>query len=622
VRNEVRNETRNAASTEQNNIAISCKKNPKIFWKFINSKVKNRHNIGDLKVVNKATLSEEIVVTEDRKVEAFSDFFSTVFVEENTTVPVDLEVIPNTPVMQKLVIDENIILKKLDNLNTHKSSGPDELHPRVLYEVRNEIAFPLKLIFEKSLITNQLPLDWRSANISPIFKKGSKNDVKNYRPISLTCICCKIFESIIRDHLYEYFITNNLLSNKQYGFIKGRSTVLQLLKVLDDWSEMLEFGGQIDVLYTDLEKAFDRVPHARLVSKLRSYNLCPVILGWIKAFLNNRRQRVVLGDVFSNWVNVLSGVPQGSVLGPLLFLIYINDLPYVCNSGSCVFLYADDAKLYKHILNDQDRFILQEDINNLTEWANKWLIKLNINKCKVVSYGRTINHNFSYHIDNIQVEEVLSIKDLGVTFDPKLSFESHINEKINKAYSFLGLIKRNFPYLNKDAFLQVYKAMVRSHLEYAGSIWFPYKVSYIEKIETVQMRATKLFYPVRNLNYVDRLRNLDLPTLYYRRLRGDMILVYKMFNGLSDNVFNFIRSHTVTRGNSFKLFPEHMHYDCRKYSFRNRVISIWNSLPDHVVCARSLFIFERNLDKFWFNQECKYDWQARLTGIGNRSEHI
>ena len=164
--------------------------------------------------------------------------------------------------------------------------------------------------------------------------------------------------------------------------------------------------------------------------------------------------------------------------------------------------------------------------------------------------------------------------------------------------------------------------MVRSHLEYAGSIWFPYKVSYIEKIETVQMRATKLFYPVRNLNYVDRLRNLDLPTLYYRRLRGDMILVYKMFNGLSDNVFNFIRSHTVTRGNSFKLFPEHMHYDCRKYSFRNRVISIWNSLPDHVVCARSLFIFERNLDKFWFNQECKYDWQARLTGIGNRSEHI
>ena len=169
----------------------------------------------------------------------------------------------------------------------------------------------MKIIFNNSLQTHQVPLDWRAGNITPIFKKGSKTDASNYRPISLTSIVCKLFESIIRDHIVQYFVVNDLFSSKQYGFIKGRSTVLQLLKILDDWPEMFEYGGQIDEIYTDFEKAFDRVPHNRLISKLHSYNINADIINWIKAHLENRVRRVRINSCFSNWAKVISGIPQG-----------------------------------------------------------------------------------------------------------------------------------------------------------------------------------------------------------------------------------------------------------------------------------------------------------------------
>ena len=191
----------------------------------------------------------------------------------------------------------------------NKSAGPVQIHPRVLNELRNEITFPLKLIFEQTIKEKKLPTDWRSGNISAIYKKGSKLDAGNYRPICLTCICCKLIESVIRDLIVEFLFSNKLFSNKQYGFIKGRS-IVQLLKVLDNWTEKLENGGRIDVLYTDLEKAFDRVPHGKLLRELKRYNLHPDLMDWIKAFLCDRKQRVHLNGIYSSWASVLSGIAQ------------------------------------------------------------------------------------------------------------------------------------------------------------------------------------------------------------------------------------------------------------------------------------------------------------------------
>jgi retron-type reverse transcriptase len=175
--------------------------------------------------------------------------------------------------------------------------------------------------------------------------------------------------------MVEFFVSNKLFSNKQYGFIKGRSTAQQLLKVLEDWTDKLENGGRIDVLYTDLEKAFDRVPHRKLLRKLKRYNLHPDIIDWIKAFLIDRKQQVQLNGIYSSWASVLSGVPQGSILGPILFIIYINELPDCLNADSNIFVYADDAKLFRHVSTSQDSLNLQNDINKLSNWTDEWLIK-------------------------------------------------------------------------------------------------------------------------------------------------------------------------------------------------------------------------------------------------------
>ena len=624
VRNKVRSYTRMVDKRIQNDVAKTSKSNPKAFWKYVKSKTKGKEPIGDLKYVDQHG-NVELASTDVCKADALCDFFSNVFNKDTDSNFIILGSKKSQYPSELPLFDCDDIKIRLQKLNTNKSPGPDGIHPRILVEAANQIAYPLKLLFECSFITSHLPAEWKYANITPLHKKGSRMDIGNYRPVSLTSVICKLMEAIVRDHVMSYFKSNKLFSDKQFGFIKGRSTVLQLLQIMDKWTEFLDLGGQVDVVYTDLEKAFDKIPHKRLISKLHSYGLNNGIIDWIEAFLTNRKQRVRIKQSYSKWAQVISGVPQGSVLGPILFIIYINDLIEHCDSGSDIFLFADDAKIFSLVSKKEDCITLQQDLDKFNDWIGKWLLSLNVGKCKTVSIGKNNEIFSTYTISGHIIDKVQTIKDLGVVFDSRLKFDEHIDEKVNKAYQMLGIIKRNFIHLTPDSFVVLYKALVRSHLEYAVSVWNPHYQFLIEKLEKVQKRATKLVFTVKSLNYEERLRKLNLPTLKFRRIRGDMIEVYKIFNGKYDEeVTSWLRSRHCEsyydlRGHQFKIYQSQIHSDIRKFNFANRVASLWNSLPEAVVCADTVDTFKNRLDKFWQDQEVLYNWKADIC-TGSRSQ--
>ena len=271
------------------------------------------------------------------------------------------------------------------------------------------------------------------------------------------------------------------------------------------------------------------------------------------------------------------------------------------------------------IKDDLDREKLQEDIYSMYEWSERWLLRFHPDKCKTMHIGNNNSEPISYKLkpDISGMDITTSEKDVGVIIDNKLSFDLHIKEKVNKGNSVAGAIRRSIEYLDKDTFKKLYTALVRPHLEYANAVWNPYKKKDITTLENVQRRATKMVPGLGDKSYEDRLREIKLPTLTYRRIRGDMIEVFKLVNDMyyfdCTNLFTFRdQSERVTRGNKKKLFKHRARLDVRKYSFSNRVVNHWNSLPDSVISAETVFCFETRLDNHWKDQDILYDYESKL----------
>ena len=315
------------------------------------------------------------------------------------TIPPE-EIINST---ENLEITLSLVKEKLKKLNPNKSTGPDGLHPRVLWELQDQICAPLTVIMQKSLEEGFLPQAWKDAHVSPVFKKGKRNLTTNYRPVSLTSVVCKLLESVIRDHMMKHIENNNLLTDYQHGFVPGRSCSTQLLACLDIWTKILDSGSVMDAVYLDFSKAFDSVPHQRLCTKLAACGIEGNILRWITNFLSNRRQRVVVNGKESSWESVLSGVPQGSVIGPSLFIIFINDMPDTVKSF--IQMFADDAKVFTETATEHQRAQLQGDLEALLGWADRWQLAFNAKKCKVMHLGKQ-NCQHKYYRNDVELETV------------------------------------------------------------------------------------------------------------------------------------------------------------------------------------------------------------------------
>ena len=389
----------------------------------------------------------------------------------------------NYSVMDDIEISENGIAKLLSGLNPAKATGPDKLPPRVLKELSTQLAPILTMIYRLSLNTGQVPADWRHALVSPVFKKGEHYEPINYRPVSLTSIPCKILEHVLVSNLMKHFENNCILNKRQHGFRRGRSCESQLLEFVEEVSAGLDSGLPTDVVIMDFAKAFDRVNHSLLTHKLEQYGVTGTTNKWIGNFLQNRSQAVVVEGETSEPICVKSGVPQGSVLGPCLFLAYINDLPEKVTSTSRLF--ADDTLLHRLIKEAEDKQSLQKDLESLEKWEAQWDMHFHPQKCNILSVERSKPKVDSqdYFLHGQKLEKVADTKYFGVTLQNNLKFDKHIETICSKANKMLGLLGRNLKSAPSKTKELGYNALVRPVLEYASCVWDPYTTKEKTKIE-------------------------------------------------------------------------------------------------------------------------------------------
>ena len=565
----------------------------KRFWHYVKSLKKDASGVSPLKV------NGHLYSDNKDKANILNQQYQSVFTKENPTE------IPSPsgkrfPSMPEISVSCPGVEKLLRQLNPNKAPGPDSIPARVLKECSNELAPLITILFNKSLLEGKIPEDWKEANITAVFKKGDRNLPSNYRPVSLTCLLCKLQEHILVSNIMSHLDKHNVLTDSQHGFRARRSCETQLVSLVHELASSLDSGIQTDLAILDFSKAFDKVPHKRLLKKLDHYGVRGNTYFWVKDFLSDRKQQVIVDGAISDPGPVTSGVPQGTVLGPLLFLIFINDLPDQLNCK--VRLFADDCIVYSKIHSEQDQHNLQSDLETLANWENTWGMEFHPQKCSIMSITRSKSPRlYNYKLKGHTLENTKSAKYLGVTLTSDLSWNTHIDTISKKANSVLGFLKRNLKNCSTETKSKAYKALVRPHLEYCSTVWNPFSQDNIYKLEIVQRRAARYaLNRYHNTSSVtSMLEDLKWDTLDSRRAKTQVLLLYKIVNNIVDIDANqfLTPGSTRTRANHTKKFRQ---FSCKhntfKYSFFPRSVVMWNSLPKDLAEAPDLVSFRRGLN--------------------------
>jgi hypothetical protein len=413
-------------------------------------------------------------------------------------------------------------------------------------------------------------------------------------------------ETIVRDAVMLHLRVNNLLASQQHGFVPRKACNTNLIETVDIVTALMAEKKPVDMVFIDFSKAFDRVPHKRLVQKLKSLGIADQLVSWIEAFLMNREQRVVLGNNVSSWVSVTSGVPQGSVLGPTLFAAYVNDLPSLLSNVNK--LYADDLKIIAKVESKEDVLDLQSDLNIVSEWCQTWLMDPNTKKCGVMNIGKNneVGSIRSYTLLNMDgvpepIRHTREERDLGIIMTPDFKFGAQAAHAVSKANRVFGLLKRTFLSRDVELWTSLYRTYVRPHLEFAVSAWNPYLRRDVAILEKVQRRVTRLPTALRSVQYDERLERMGLTTLESRRVRGDLIELFKIIRGEDDISWYNEPVWSVPRETKRCQLRREIVSSClqRHNFFTNRTANAWNALPNEIVESESVDVFKSKLDKFY-----------------------
>ena len=595
--------------TEEKSAIDTIKENPRFFYSYAKRHSRQSTNIGPLLDSDNKLQSDPQVMADllqNQYVSVFSDPNSPM-IQNTLEEEIDWEPITD------FEFSEKEIIKAIAEINTYSACGENEIPALVLKSCKEELSYPIWRMWRESLDTGFISSIYKKQTITPIHKKNSRAQAANYRPVSLTSHVIKTFERVFKKKLVLFLEKFKIIKLTQHAFCEGRSCLTQLISHIEEIIQNLLRNNDTDAVYLDYAKAFDKVDHKLLLQKIYSYGIRGKLHAWLTFYLEERVQYVVVNGSKSYPAPVQSGVPQGTVLGPLLFILYLNDLNCFINK-STMRSFADDTRLLKEIKNTEDITQLQNDLNASILWSKRNNMLLHTDKFEYVCH-RSGNSKFLEQLpftkeffqydtgsDN-QLYPIHQVKDLGVVITEDLSWSPHINTMCDTARRKLSWILSVFNDRSKRIMLTLFKSLVRSILEYCCPLWDPTKIDDIIKIESVQRLFTSKISSVSHQDYCNRLKSLRLMSLQRRRERYSIIHIFKILNNQTPNEINLQFHTTERRGTRIKIptvpkDAKQRHVTHYYTSFAIRASRLWNSIPAELTKLSTLAKFKIELGKY------------------------
>ena len=587
--------------------------NPKGMWKCLRSLIpKMRKDLPRSLHLDGHSFDNDISIAN-----AFNDYLIQINISDlqddgSATNPPNVASIDPGSSVNPFEFDEiysDTVKKIINNLDASKATGLDEISAKLIKNAGDVILPSITKLMNLSLSTGTYPEEWKHSKILPLHKKGDVNAIKNYRPISILPVLSKILERIVHKQLHDYLVSNDVLSNAQFGFRPGHTTASALGALTDTWLRAIDDGQIVGALFVDLKRAFDTVDSSILLDKLKKIGLSSSAISWFRSYLTNRKQQVSIRQTLSNERYLSVGVPQGSILGPLLFLIYIDDVVQVLKQSN-VIMYADDTTLYVVGSSYNElQITLQHELNVLGNWIRTNKLQLNVDKTKLMIIGskQKLNschdNDISITYNGIEIEHCASFKCLGVVIDKHLLWHDHVNSVCRKIYAGLAMLKRIRPFVEDDTLKLLYSCLIQSQMDYCCEIWGDRFNTHIERITKLQKRAARLilmcniYTPSKDLFSRLRWQPFTQRIVYFRA-----VFVYKCLNNISaryyDDYFHEIsETHTINTRQSSRhdlAIPKYRtEYFTHSLSFL--CPKLWNDLPVALRELTSLSTFKLHL---------------------------